>query len=56
MSLYNCAPMGSMCMNTVGSYECICLSGYNGNGTVCEGKYYPFMEYNFNGMACKRSS
>ena len=26
------------CMNTKGSYNCTCLEGFSGNGTVCTGK------------------
>ena len=26
------------CENTVGSYICVCLPGYTGNGVECEGK------------------
>ena len=25
------------CDNTIGSYTCTCNTGYNGNGTICEG-------------------
>ena len=27
------------CINTPGSFFCICKSGYIGNGTTCEGKF-----------------
>ena len=27
------------CLNTEGSYECRCASGYTGSGTVCEGTH-----------------
>ena len=26
-----------VCTNTVGSYQCTCQVGYNGNGIICEG-------------------
>ena len=26
------------CINSIGSYECICKSGLTGDGTVCNGK------------------
>ena len=26
------------CINTIGSYRCSCLNGYDGNGKQCEGK------------------
>ena len=29
--------MNANCTNTVGSYTCMCWSGYSGDGTVCEG-------------------
>lgn len=27
-----------VCENTLGSYKCVCRTGYRGNGTHCEGK------------------
>ena len=27
------------CSNTIGSHDCTCIVGYNGNGTHC-GKYF----------------
>ena len=27
------------CKNSEGSYTCICMAGYSGNGSVCTGKY-----------------
>jgi hypothetical protein len=32
----NCSAL-AMCVNTVGSYNCTCNSGYSGNGFVCDG-------------------
>ena len=26
------------CNNTIGSYQCICIRGYSGNGAVCTSK------------------
>ena len=31
------------CMNTAGSYQCECTSGYRGNGTDCEGILFKTM-------------
>ena len=28
------------CANTAGSYECVCMPGYTGNGENCTGKTY----------------
>ena len=28
------------CINTVGSYSCVCRAGFTGNGTQCEGMLY----------------
>ena len=33
------------CMNTPGSFNCMCSEGYTGDGTSCEGKYVPFFVY-----------
>ncbi|KAF3980668.1 MAG: hypothetical protein HFP76_00895 [Methylococcales symbiont of Iophon sp. n. MRB-2018] len=27
----------SMCTNTNGSFECNCITGFTGNGFICEG-------------------
>ena len=27
------------CLNTEGSFMCLCKDGFEGNGFVCEGKY-----------------
>ena len=37
-SIDYCPHPKSYCNNTVGSFQCLCGSGYTGNGTVCEGK------------------
>lgn len=39
MSMFSCIPE-ARCENTIGSYMCVCLPGYSGNGTVCEGKLW----------------
>ena len=35
---YNC-DVNAFCNNTVGSFNCTCVSGYSGNGTTCVGEY-----------------
>ena len=35
----DCDP-NALCSNTVGSYFCRCLSGYEGDGRECSGKYW----------------
>jgi hypothetical protein len=32
--------VNSTCSNSGGSFLCTCNSGYNGNGTVCQGTVY----------------
>lgn len=32
----NCSK-NSICENQLGSYKCICLPGYTGDGTICSG-------------------
>ena len=38
LELYNCGAHAA-CRNTVGSYNCTCISGYEGDGINCSGKY-----------------
>ena len=28
------------CVNTKGSYNCICKPGYHGDGIICEGQFF----------------
>ena len=35
-SLNNCSENAN-CTDTIGSYECVCVEGYTGNGMFCEG-------------------
>ena len=37
MDTYTCDTMAT-CMNTMGSYECTCNEGYEGDGLMCTGK------------------
>ena len=30
------------CTNSIGSYYCTCITGYTGNGTLCEGMAQTF--------------
>ena len=34
--MVNCGN-NAVCMETGNSYECVCMTGYIGNGTSCEG-------------------
>ena len=34
----DCDP-NALCIDTDGSFNCTCSSGYTGNGTSCTGKY-----------------
>ena len=36
-NVHNCDP-SAVCYNTVGSFHCTCMSGYEGNGTTCVGE------------------
>ena len=31
--------VNALCMNTPGSFECMCLAGFTGDGRTCEGTY-----------------
>ena len=35
----NSCHSNATCKNSEGSYICICMSGYSGNGSVCTGMY-----------------
>ena len=35
---HDCDRAGGQCINTQGTYLCICISGYAGNGVNCTGK------------------
>ncbi len=37
MDTHTCDAMAT-CMNTMGSYECTCNEGYEGDGLMCTGK------------------
>ena len=41
-TLNNCSP-NATCTNTNGSYTCICVNGYTGNGFNCTGMLYAFL-------------
>ena len=34
----NGCDINAACVDTIGSFICICDNGYTGNGTYCEGK------------------
>ena len=38
-NLDSCSP-DAQCMNTVGSFSCRCMTGYEGNGFECTGKFH----------------
>ena len=35
------------CTNTLGSYNCSCYEGYEGNGLVCNGTYTTSQQYSY---------
>ncbi len=37
---YSC-PTTTVCMNTVGSYSCVCTTGYELRNNNCEGLSFP---------------
>lgn len=42
-------PANSTCVNTFGSFDCVCDAGFVQNGSVCIGKknyYFPFLKWN----------
>ena len=39
--------LNAKCNNTIGSYECHCLPGFTGNGSLCQGKNAGIIEGNF---------
>lgn len=67
--IYQCSFNG-YCNNVTGAYHCYCLSGYSGNGTVCNGKlctnfyfrfYFALIEFSdinecITGNACNASA
>ena len=34
---HNCDPYAD-CLNKNGSFKCLCMEGYSGNGTICQSK------------------
>lgn len=42
----NC-DVNAFCNNTVGSFNCTCVSGYSGNGTTCVGEYQFLFFYSY---------
>ena len=30
----------AVCSNTIGSFDCVCFPGYQGDGTICRGMFY----------------
>ena len=42
----NChRPTNATCIDTIGSFECVCKAGYDGNGTTCFGKLFSVLIY-----------
>jgi len=39
LGTHNCDTK-AICTNTPGSYNCTCKTGYSGNGTYCQGKFF----------------
>ena len=37
--LDNCDP-NATCTNTIGSYDCMCNTGFTGDGFTCTGRYF----------------
>lgn len=37
-SLTTACDVNAVCINTIGSYECVCGDGYAGDGMSCEGE------------------
>ena len=35
--------VNAYCENTIGSYDCVCVDGYIGNGTFCMSKDIKFL-------------
>ena len=35
--IYSNCDMNARCINSIGSYECQCRDGFQGNGFICEG-------------------
>ena len=46
LGIHECAE-SAFCINTLGSYRCICKEKYFGNGTVCFSKCYPKDTFKF---------
>ena len=35
----------AICVDTDGSYICICSSGYTGDGQICSGNFHAFINF-----------
>lgn len=42
----------AQCVNTLGSFQCICQVGFTGGLTICTGKPGPFSEFKGGGVFC----